>query len=143
MPKTQVPAVEGLFTLDFEQPHLIGEKGKSRGSYFFPKHLAGSDPACVNDEELEEVLLSRTGKIWSYTASNYPPPLPYVGVKDPWEPFVLAAVELKKEKIVILGQMTEATKLEDVSVGSEVELVLETLYEDDENEYMVWKWRLI
>jgi hypothetical protein len=26
-------------------------------------------------------------------------------------------------------------------VGDEVELVLDTLYEDDEHEYVVWKWR--
>jgi hypothetical protein len=26
-------------------------------------------------------------------------------------------------------------------VGAEVELVLDTLYEDDDNEYLVWKWR--
>jgi hypothetical protein len=27
-------------------------------------------------------------------------------------------------------------------VGDEVELVLETLFEDDEAEHIVWKWKL-
>jgi hypothetical protein len=28
-----------------------------------------------------------------------------------------------------------------VKVGDPVELVLGTLYEDDDNEYLVWKWQ--
>jgi hypothetical protein len=31
--------------------------------------------------------------------------------------------------------------VDDLSVGTEVEVVLDTLYEDDEHEYMVWKWQ--
>ena len=60
--RTQVPAVEGLFTMDLDEPHLIGARGVSQPSYFFPKDLAGSDPGCLGDE-LEEVLLSRTGQV--------------------------------------------------------------------------------
>ena len=26
-------------------------------------------------------------------------------------------------------------------MGTEVELVVDTLFEDDDNEYLVWKWR--
>jgi hypothetical protein len=29
----------------------------------------------------------------------------------------------------------------DLAVGDQVELVLDTLYEDDDHEYVVWKWR--
>ena len=36
---------------------------------------------------------------------------------------------------------TPGVGVDDLSVGTEVELVLDTLYEDDEHEYMVWKWR--
>ncbi len=31
--------------------------------------------------------------------------------------------------------------VDDLSAGMEVELVLDTLYEDDDNEYVVWKWQ--
>jgi hypothetical protein len=31
--------------------------------------------------------------------------------------------------------------VDDLAVGDEVELVLDTLYEDDDNRYLVWKWR--
>ncbi|MEZ5168519.1 MAG: hypothetical protein R2695_19330 [Acidimicrobiales bacterium] len=44
-----------MFTMDGD-PHLIGGKVPGRDTYFFPKHLAGGDPA-VGAVELEEVLL--------------------------------------------------------------------------------------
>ncbi len=133
--------MDGLFTMDEQEPHLIGGVGKARKSYFFPKDLAGKDPYCVDEAEFDEVLLSRKGKVWSYTSAGYAPPPPYKAVKDPWEPFVLAGVELEKEKLVVLGQMAGDVKLEDMSIGMAVELTLDVLYEDEENEYLVWKWK--
>jgi len=138
--KKRVPAVEGLFTMDPVAPQLIGGKGVSRGSYFFPKDLAGRDPGCVADGQTEEVLLSRRGVVWSYTTASYPPPPPYVITREPWEPLVLAAVQLP-EKIGIWGPRTEDVALEDMPIGMEVELTLDKLYEDDEHEYMSWKWK--
>ena len=67
MTKTRVPAVDGLFTEVDGVAHLIGVKTPDRESYFFPAHLpgmAGGDPAAVG-AELEEVLLSNTGRVWS------------------------------------------------------------------------------
>ena len=138
--KQRVPAVEGLFTMDAEQPALIGGKARTRGSYFFPKHLGGSDPLCVGDE-IDEVLLSRRGKVWSWTTSSYPPPPPFIVQTEPYVPIVIAAVQLEAEQMVVLGQVVEGVAVEDLSLGQEVEIVLDTLYEDDEHEYMVWKWR--
>jgi uncharacterized OB-fold protein len=43
--------------------------------------------------------------------------------------------------MVVMGQVVPGVGVDDLSVGDEVELVLDTLYEDDEHEYMVWKWR--
>jgi uncharacterized OB-fold protein len=142
MAKTQVPAVEGLFTMGAE-PRLIGGKGRTRGSYFFPKDMAGGDPACFGDDERDEVLLSRTGKVWSYTTSSYPPPLPFVVTTEPFEPVVIAAVHLEPENLVVCGQMMPGIDVEDLAVGLDVELKLDTLYEDDEHEYLVWKWDLV
>jgi len=138
--KTRVPAVEGMFTMGAE-PHLIGGKVPGRDTYFFPKHVAGGDPAVAGAYDLEEVLLSRTGKVWSYTSSDYPPPPPFVAATDPYVPITVAAVELEKEQMVILGQCVAGVTPDDLSIGTEVELVIDTLYEDDDNEYMVWKWK--
>jgi hypothetical protein len=60
---------------------------------------------------------------------------------EPFEPYAVVAVELNEEKMVILGQLADGYSAADISLGQEMELVLGTLFEDDENEYMIWKWR--
>ncbi len=139
MAKKRVPAQEGWFTLE-DEPHLIGLRDKESGSCFFPKDVAISRAPGYADAELEEVELSRTGKLWSWTTNHYAPPEPYVS-PDPFVPYTVAAVELSVERMVVLGQLDDGVDLEALEVGQEMELVLGTLYEDDENEYMVWKWR--
>jgi hypothetical protein len=42
---------------------------------------------------------------------------------------------------VVMGQVVAGVGVDELTVGSDVELVLDTLYEDDEHEYLVWKWR--
>ena len=140
MNRTRVPAVEGLFTLDDGEPRLIGGRVPGTESYFFPKHLGGADPR-VGPVELEEVLLSRRGRVWSYTTSHYPPPPPFVVTTDPYQPITVAAVELEDEKMVVLGQCTAGVGPEDLAVGMEMELDVDTLYSDDDTDYLVWKWR--
>jgi uncharacterized OB-fold protein len=60
---------------------------------------------------------------------------------DPYVPFAIAAVELAAEQMVVMGQVVPGVDVDALAVGDEVELVLDTLYEDDEHEYVVWKWR--
>ncbi len=141
MPKTRVPAVEGMFTMDPDNPHLIGGKVPGRDSWFFPRHLAGGDPAVSGDVELETVELGNRGRLWSYTTSNYPPPPPFVVTTDPYVPITVVAVELHDEKMVVLGQCVAGFGPDDLHVGEEMQLTLDTLYEDDDHEYVVWKWR--
>ena len=83
--------------------------------------------------------LSRRGTVWSYTDAQYQPPPPYIPATDPYEPFALAAVELP-EGIVVLGQLAEGHGVDDVRVGSEVELVVETLYTDESGDRTIWRW---
>jgi uncharacterized protein len=137
--KQRVPAVEGWFTLD-EQPRLLGNRCRKCGSYFFPK-IAGEcrNPGC-DGTELDEVPLSSRGTIWSYTTNHYAPPPPYVAA-EPFEPYSVAAVELPEEKLVVLGQVDAAIDPATLHVGMEVELTLGTLYEDDEQVYVVWRWK--
>ncbi len=138
--KTQVPAIEGWFRIDAEKPHLLGSRCTSCRSYFFPKEtLYCRNPGCQG-REFEEVSLSRTGKIWSYTNNCYQPPKPYVSA-DPFVPYAIAAVELAEEKMVVLGQVATGTDASRLKVGMDVELVLEKLFEDEKSEYIVWKWK--
>jgi uncharacterized OB-fold protein len=139
MSKNKVPAIEGWFTMDAE-PRLLGLKDSESGTYFFPKDVAIARAPGYADAPLEEVELSRTGKLWSYTTNHYKPPEPYMA-PDPFEPYTVAAVELPEERMVVLGQLAPGTDPAALEVGAEMELILDTLYEDDENEYIVWKWK--
>jgi len=137
--KTQVPAVDGWFTLG-DAPALLASRGVETGSYFFPKNLAFSRNPAAPTEELTEVELSRRGRIWSWTTNHYQPPAPYMAA-DPFVPYTVVAVELVEEQMVVLGPLAPDADPSTLSVGTEVELTLGTLYEDDEHEYVVWQWK--
>ncbi len=138
--KTRVPAAEGWYTMDPDAPTLLGRRGAETGSYFFPPTLAFSRNPAAPTEELEEVALSRRGKVWSWTTNHYKPPEPYVS-PDPFVPYTVVAVELIEEQMVVLGPLAADVDPADLSAGLEVELGLTTLYEDDDHEYIVWSWR--
>ncbi len=74
--KKQYPAEEGLFTWPADEPCLIGGRCKSCGTYFFPKYYVIHKPGC-KERQVEGVLLSRRGKLDSYTIQCYPPPPPF------------------------------------------------------------------
>ena len=42
--------------------------------------------------------------------------------------------------MVVLGQCVAGVTPEDLEVGTEMELVADTLYSDDDCDYLVWKW---
>ncbi|MCZ7530818.1 MAG: OB-fold domain-containing protein [Acidimicrobiia bacterium] len=136
--KERKPAIEGWFTMDPDAPALLGTRCAECGSYFFPaERRYCRNPHCAS-ENFDDVELSRRGTVWSYSTNHYEPPAPYMA-PDPFVPYTVAAVELAEERIVVMGQVVGDPR--DLSVGSEVELVLDTLFEDDEAEHMVWKWR--
>lgn len=140
--KTIKSAREDWFTLDQENPRLLGSQCAVCNTYYFPKHEQYCrNPGCES-ELFEEVELSARGRIWSYTNAGYPPPPPFVA-DDPYEVFAVAAVELEKEKLVVMGQLVKGITVDDVKIGDEVELALETLFEDEEHQYIVWKWKPI
>ncbi|MBI2705277.1 MAG: OB-fold domain-containing protein [Actinobacteria bacterium] len=141
--KTRVPAVEGWFTTEGDEPALLGTRCRSCGTYAFPREsYFCKNPAC-DGREFDDVALSRRGRVWSFTNNCYQPPPPFVPTSDPFEPFAIAAVELADEQLVVLGQMVPGTSVDDLKAGMDVELVVDTLFEDDEHEYLVWKWRLV
>ena len=137
--KPRVPAIEGWHTMD-DQPHLIGTRCTACGTYFFPRQAGYCKNPDCDCSDFEEVRLSRTGTIWSYTNACYQPPAPFVAA-DPFEPFAIAAVQLEREQMVVLGQVARGIGVEDLKVGMPVELVLETLHETDEETKVTWKWR--
>lgn len=138
--KPVVAAIEGWYTLNADQPHLIGTRCKHCGTYYFPKQSKYCRNPDCDSTDFEEVELSRTGKIWSYTDACYQPPEPFVA-PDPYVPYAIAAVELDKEKMIVLGQVVAGVSVEQLKVGKPVELVLDTLHEDAETTKVIWKWK--
>jgi len=136
--KRQIPALDGFFTWPSQEPALIGATCRSCGQYFFPRFVIMHDPDCEDREQVEEVLLSRKGKLWSHTIIHYQPPPPF-RAPEPFQPYCLGVVELP-EGIRIMGQVT-GCKMEQLRPGMDVELVVEMQYEDEDNEYLTWKFR--
>lgn len=137
--KTRVSALDSWFDANPERPRLIGSRCRSCRSYFFPKEaFACRNPSC-GAAELEDVPLSATGTLWSFTDNHYQPPAPYMS-PDPFVPYAIAAVELADEKMVVLGQVADGVAVADLAVGMRMTLVAETLYSDDAKDYLVWKW---
>ncbi|HET7683707.1 MAG TPA: OB-fold domain-containing protein [Marmoricola sp.] len=135
------PAIEGWFTEGPDGPALLGSRCTTCRCVYFPK-TGGfcRNPAC-DGTEFEETALGRRGTVWSYTDAQYQPPAPYLPASDPYEPFALAAVELP-EGLVVLGQLAQGYGVDDIRVGSEVELVVERAWtEADGTDRTMWKWR--
>ena len=90
---------------------------------------------------MEEVLLSRKGKLYTYTINYNQPPPPYVA-PDPFVPYAVAVVELEKERMKIQGQIVSGYDFDELKIGMEMKLVLGSLYVDSEGrEVIVWKFR--
>jgi uncharacterized OB-fold protein len=133
---------EGWFTTEPE-PALVGHRCPDCGTVAFPRPPLGCpNPRCASDA-MEPTPLSRRGRIWSYTDARYQPPSPYVVPGDEHEPFCIVAVELPAERLVVLGQVVAGVTVEDLSIGQEVELVVDTLFTDDEAEHQIHKWQPI
>lgn len=143
---TATPVVDGWFTTD-EEPRLLASRCTRCSNVVFPpvSSDAGAaaffcrNPAC-DGEEYETQPLGRRGVVWSYTDAQYQPPAPYVPRGETYEPFALAAVELP-EGLVVLGQVADGYGVADLTVGAEVELVVETLNVDETGERTIYRWK--
>ena len=132
----QIPIVEGLFTYPPDEPRIIGGRCKSCGTVFFPKGRPVHRPGC-REREVEEILLSKKGKLTSYSWHHYQPPRFRM---EPFAPYGIGLVDLP-EGIRVVGVLT-GMKEEEAKIGMEVEMVAEGLYTDEEgNERLTWKFK--
>ena len=138
------PAIDGWFTLGGpnpgDGPRLIGSKCAGCGTYAFPPRSgACPNPSCVSDT-LEPVELSATGTLWSFAENHYAPPAPYVAA-EPFVPYALAAVELEREGMVVLGQAAKGVRAADLRVGMPMTLAIDVLFTGDDGvDRLIWLW---
>jgi uncharacterized OB-fold protein len=124
------PIAENLFTWPAEEPQLIGSRCGDCSAQTFPaqEHC----PRCTSTA-MAEVLLPRTGTLWTWTIQGFRPKSPpYKGddTVDTFEPFGVGYVDLGGE-LLIETRLTESDP-ERIAIGAELELVLVPLCRDDD-----------
>lgn len=136
--KKRLPVVEGAFTDTPEGPRLLGSRCRSCKTVYFPRTPVCRNPAC-DDREVDDYALSPRGTLWSYTVQYYQPPPP-AKFDDPFVPYGVGLIDLP-EGIRVLSMMSSG-KPDELKIGSEVELLLEALYHnEDGDEVITWKFR--
>jgi len=103
----------GLWT-DDPQPRLIGGR-KPNGEIVFPM------PQGDSADTVEPVMLSRRGRLWSWTTQAFEPKAPYRG-PQPFEPYLVGYVELPGE-VIVESRLVGAT-LAELVLDMPMELVI-------------------
>lgn len=127
----RIPFREGLFADDGEGGVLLGGKCKSCKKIFFPPPSSCYE---CGSEDLETVTLSKRGKLYTYTIS-------YMSSVNFQAPYALGYVELP-EGVRLLANL-EGWQGKPLKVGAEVELVLGTLWTEEDKEVIGYKFRLL
>lgn len=139
-PAAARPAIEGWF-VEGPEAHLVAQSCTTCDTTVFPPTATTCpNPACRGDE-LTTRPLARTGTVWSWATNHYEPPAPYIP-PDPFVPYTVVAAELDAEGIVVLGQLAAGADASDLHVGAPVEVVVETLFTDDDGARTIWKFAL-
>jgi len=103
-----------------EKPHLIGSKCKSCKEIFFPKRVIC--PNCLKEEEVEDILLSNKGKLYTYCIVKAAP----LGFDAP---YAIGYVDLP-EGLRIFSPLAECDQ-EHIKINMELELVVDKIREDE------------
>jgi len=125
----RVPVKEGTFLESPEGGVLLANKCKSCGQVFFPKAVFCL--TCLN-EEMEEIQLSRKGKLFTYTIVRFPsmhfePPYAIGYVTMPEGIRVFAPFIMSDDK--------------PFKIGMDMELVIEKLWQENENEIIGYRFK--
>ncbi len=133
----KIPIKDGLFTMPLEpveRVRLVGSRCKNCTEVGLGKRLTC---AHCGGELLEEVPLSRKGKLWTYTVIRHKPPGEYKG-SDPFVPFGLGLVELPEGIRVLSPINCDPGRLK---IGMDLELEVYPLYVDEnKNEVMAFRF---
>lgn len=137
MSEQRVPCVEGLFSEEEDGGAILhGSKCVSCNTPYFPKSAACHNPDCT-ESNMEDTDFGGKGILWSYSVADFPPPPPHI-FDQPFSPYAMGVVDMECG-LRLIGQMVD--KAEDVKVGAEVELVIDTLYHADDKAFTSWKFK--
>jgi uncharacterized protein len=124
----QIPLREGLFSEE-DGGKLLANKCKACGRIYFPKALFCFD---CSEKEMEDVVLSRRGQLYSYTIGRMPS-------THFQPPYALGLVDLP-EGIRVFAPLT-MTEDETFKVGMEMEVSIEELWQEGDQQVIGYKFR--
>lgn len=132
--KKSIPVRPDLFKYPLligEKPRLMGSKCTACGQVSFPRKRIC--PKCHQEQTVETVTLSRTGKLYTFAVVRVAPP----GFNAP---YALGYVDLP-EGVRVFSQLTEC-EFEKLKIGMEMEVTIEKLTEDQErNDIIGYKFK--
>ena len=132
--------VPGAFAETPNGARLLGSRCAGCWTCFFPRSAACRNPRC-SDKRIADVELSPRGTLWSYTVQYYKPPPP-ARLDEPFIPYGIGLVDLPED--IRIMAMISSDDPESLRIGQQMELVIETLYHDDDgSEVLTWKWRAV
>lgn len=136
-----IPVGDGLLTVPLyplEDVRLLGTRCKKCKEVMF-----GSNASCANcaSEEVEDIPLSKSGTLWTYTIIYHCPPGSYRGPKDPFVPFAEGLVELP-DGVKVLSILD--CDIDKVKIGMKLELVCHELYKNEQGQSVIaWKFKAV
>jgi len=131
--RKMIPIHDGLFTVSSSAPgksYLIGSRCRNCQEVMFPQR-----PICLNcfGRDLAQVALSPKGKLFTYTINHQ-------GPREFSTPYASGFVDLP-EGVRIYSLLTD-WEAKGLKIGSEMELVIEKIKEDNEGSIVVgYKFR--
>jgi len=138
MGKMKIPIEKGLWKeseLPDEKPRLIGSKCTNCGEIYFPRRNNGRCLRCYG-KAVVGIKLSNKGKIASFTIIERAPAGGFY--KGP-VPYAYGFVDLSDDVRI---RTLYGKNLAKLKVGMEVELFIDTLYEDEQgNEVTTFKFQ--
>ncbi|QYN39046.1 OB-fold domain-containing protein [Pseudonocardia sp. DSM 110487] len=125
MTNTSIRLVDdSLFTDTPQGVALLGSRCMDCSAYTFPRQ--GGCPRCTGSA-MEDVPLSRTGTLWSWTVQGFRPKAPYSG-SERYEPYGVGYVELPGQ-LIVEARLTE-TDPERLAIGMPMVLELVPFCDD-------------
>jgi uncharacterized OB-fold protein len=123
-----VPVRQGLFD-EIEGGRLLANKCKECGRTYFPKA-----PFCFDclAKEMEEVILSRHGKLYSYAIGRMPS-------THFQPPYAVGLIDLPEGVRVFAPLMLTAD--ESYEIGMEMEVYIDSLWVEDGTQVVGYKFR--
>ena len=138
--KGKVPELPDLFDWTQDGVRLQSAKCNSCGTYFFPASHHQHRPGCSR-EGVENVFLSKKGKLATYTVQYYMCPPPFKTAGD-ITPYGVGMVEFP-EGISVAGIIAESD-LNALKIGLDMETTTYTLYKDEQgNDVVTWAFKVV